>query len=169
MCVTAAIAAVGTIASTTASIGAAKANAAQQKLALEMERKALQEQREVARLRGLEAEAERVAEYERLNAANRAAAAAMGTRESISFKALEDASREALAFDLRNIRMGILEQDIASRRGIRVNRMTQSAVGLSSRYQQIGAIGAGLGDLGRLGQGLRRTAPPKTKVTGSND
>lgn len=161
MCVTAIVAsAVATVGGTAASIGAAKSNAAQQRLALEMERKAIQEQRDAVRMQAMEQAIARNEEYEQTLAANRAAAAAMGTRESAALKSVEEQSKKNLAFDLSKLRMRELESDIGAARGIRVNRMTESAVRIGSRYQQIGAIAAGLGGLGDLGIRTRQSRGP---------
>ena len=170
MCVTATVAAVvsatAAVGGTVASIGAAKANAAQQKIALQMEQKALNEQRRIAKLQAMEAEAERVREYNQLRAANLAALAATGTRSESFLQGIEPASRRALAFDLRNIRMGAVAQDAAALRGIRVNRMTQQAVNISSGLQQFGAVASGLSGLasaaGTYGQYRTPTTTSKT-------
>ena len=154
MCVTAVVvAAAATVAGTAASIGATKANAAQQRIALDMERKAIQDQREVSRIQAAEAEAQRVAEFERNRASNLAAIAASGTRSESFLQGVEAADKQALALDLANIRSGFLTQDIASMRGIRVNRMTRQAVSISSSMQQIGAVASGIKDLGQIAKG----------------
>ena len=161
MCVTAVVvAAAATVGSTAASVGAAKANAAQQKLMLEQERKSIQDQREVSRIQAAEAEAQRVAEFERNRAANLAAEAASGTRSESFLQGIEAASEQALALDLANIRSGFLTQDIAAMRGIRVNRMTRQAVGISSGLQQAGAIFSGIGQLGKIGTAASAQSTP---------
>jgi hypothetical protein len=166
MCVTAIVAsAVATVASTTASIGAAKAQSAQQKYALEMERKALSDQREVARIQAAEAEAQRIAEFERNRAANLTQLMASGTRSESFLQGLEAADRQALQLDLANIRSGQLTQDIASMRGIRVNRMSDSARRIGTRYAVAGSVLSGLTSLGQLGQAYSDTRTPSTKPT----
>jgi hypothetical protein len=160
MCVTAAIAAVATVGGAAVSIGAAQTTAAQQKLALDMERKQLQAEREAARAQAVEAETERVAEYERTRAANIAALAATGTRSESFLQGIEKASEQALALDLANIRTGFLETDIAAQRGIRVNRMSRQAVGLSSKLQQAGAIFGAAGDLAKIGKQYGQSKTP---------
>ncbi len=161
MCVSAAVAAtvaaVATVAGTAVSIGATNANAAQQKLALDMEKKQLQEEREVARAQAVEAETERVADYERTRAANLAALAATGTRSESFLQGIEKASEQALSFDLANIRTGFLQTDIAAQRGIRVNRMNRQAVGISAGLQKAGAIAGGVGDLVKIGSQYSKT------------
>jgi len=161
MCISAAvaagIAATATVAGTVVSIGATKANAAQQKLVLDMERKQLQEAREVARAQAVEVENERVAEYERSRAANLATLAATGTRSESFLQGIDKASRQALALDLANIRTGALESDIAAQRGIRVNRMSRQAVSISSSLQQAGAVIEGVSSLGKIGQQYKQT------------
>lgn len=157
MCVTAVVvAAAATVGSTAVSIGATKANAAQQRMALDMERKALQDQREVSRIQAAEGEAQRVAEFERNRASNLAAIAASGTRSESFLQGIEAADKQALALDLANIRSGFLTQDIASMRGIRVNRMTRQAVNISSGLQQAGAIFSGISQLGQIGLGAAK-------------
>lgn len=161
MCVSAAvvagIAAASTVAGTVVSIGATKANAAQQKLALEMERKQLQEERNVARAQAAEAENARVAEYERNRASNLATLAATGTRSESFLQGIDKASKKALQLDLANIRTGFLQSDVAAQRGIRVNRMSQQAVSISSGLQQAGAIVSGIGQLASIGQQYKKT------------
>lgn len=154
MCVTAAIAATAAVVGTGVSIGSAKANAAQQKQALEMERKQLQDQREVARIQAAEAEAERVSEYERNRASNLAYLAASGTRSESFLQGIEAAGEQALALDLANIRSGFLTQDIGAMRGIRVNRMTRQAVNISSNLQQIGAAANLFGTGAQIKKGM---------------
>lgn len=161
MCVTAAIAAVATVAGTAVSIGATNVTAAQQKLALDMERKQLQAEREAARAQAVEAETERVAEYERTRAANIAALAATGTRSESFLQGIEKASERALALDLANIRTGFLETDVAAQRGIRVNRMSRQAVGLAAGLQKAGAVISAVSDLGKIGQQYQQTQTPK--------
>ena len=161
MCVSAAIAAsvaaAATVAGTAVSIGATNANARQQKLALDMERKQMQEEREVARAQAIEAETERVAEYERTRAANLAALAATGTRSESFLQGIEKASEKALSFDLANIRTGLLQTDIAAQRGIRVNRMNRQAVGIAAGLQKAGAITGAIGDLANIGSQYKKT------------
>lgn len=165
MCISAAvaagIAATATVAGTVVSIGATKANAAQQKLALDMERQQMQQEREVARMQAAEAENERVAEYERSRAANLAALAATGTRSESFLQGIDKASQKALQLDLANIRTGFLRSDVAAQRGIRVNRMTRQAVGISSGLQQAGAVIGAVGQLGSIGQQYQQTTTPK--------
>lgn len=161
MCVTAAIAAVATVAGTAVSIGAANINAAQQKLALDMEKKQLEAERETARAQAVEAETERVAEYERTRAANIAALAATGTRSESFFQGIEKASERALALDLANIRTGFLETDVAAQRGIRVNRMSRQAVSLSAGLQKAGAVIGAIGDLNKIATQYGQTKTPK--------
>lgn len=160
MCVSAAIAAsvaaAATVAGTAVSIGAANANARQQKLALD-KRKQMQEEREVARAQAIEAETERVAEYERTRAANLAALAATGTRSESFLQGIEKASEKALSFDLANIRTGLLQTDIAAQRGIRVNRMNRQAVGIAAGLQKAGAITGAIGDLANIGGQYKKT------------
>lgn len=157
MCVTAAIAATAAVVGTATSVASAQANAAQQKLALEMERQQMNEQREVARLQAAEAEAARVREYEAQRASNLAALAASGTRSESFLQGIDKASREALALDLANIRTGFLQEDVAAMRGIRVNRMSRRAVGISSTLQQIGAVAQGGAQLYNINQSLKQT------------
>jgi hypothetical protein len=158
MCVSAAIAAAAaTVAGTAVSIGATNANARQQKLALDMERKQMQDEREVARVQAIEAETERVAEYERTRAANIAALAATGTRSESFMQGIEKANEKALSLDLANIRTGFLQTDIAAQRGIRVNRMNRQAVGIAAGLQKAGAIAGAFGDLAKIGGEYKRT------------
>jgi hypothetical protein len=161
MCISAAvaasIAAVATVAGTAVSIGATNASAAQQKLALDMEKKQLQEEREVARAQAVEAETERVSDYERNRAANLATMAATGTRSESFLQGIEKASEKALSFDLANIRTGFLQTDIAAQRGIRVNRMNRQAVGIAAGLQKAGAVVGAVSDLTKIGQQYSKT------------
>jgi len=154
MCVTAAVAATAAVVGTGVSIASAQANAAQQRQALEMERKQLQDQREVARIQAAEAEAQRVSEYERNRASNLAYLAASGTRSESFLQGIEAAGEQALALDLANIRSGFLTQDIGAMRGIRVNRMTRQAVNISSSLQQIGAAANLFGTAAQIKKGM---------------
>lgn len=157
MCVTAAIAATAVVVGTATSVASAKANAAQQKLALDMERQQMNEQREVARLQAAEAEAARVRDYEAQRASNLAALAASGTRSESFLQGIEKASEQALALDLANIRAGFIGQDVAAMRGIRVNRMSRKAVGISSALQQVGAVAEGLGQASSIRAEYKKT------------
>jgi predicted DNA-binding protein (UPF0251 family) len=145
-------AAAATVAGTAVSIGSAKANAAQQKIQLDLQRKQIQEEREAARIQAAEAEAMRVSDYEQWKASQVAMEAATGTRSESFLQGIDASSRKALALDLSNIRSGYLTGDIAAMRGIRVNRMTRQAVGIASTYQQIGAVASGIGSLASIGQ-----------------
>lgn len=157
MCVTAAVLAgaalVSSAAGTVASISSAKANKRMQQYTLDMQKKQMNEEREIAKLQAQEAEAARLDEYRRTRAANEAAIAASGIGQNISFlQGIEPASERALKLDLRNIRMGDIMQRNRIADQIKVNQMSRQVASINARNQVIGAVAGFVGDAAKIGQ-----------------
>lgn len=146
MCVTALVlASASMIAGTATSISTAKANKKMQQYTLDVQRKQLNEEREIAKLQAQEAEAARLDEYRRTRAANQAAIAASGIGQNISFlQGIEPASEKALKLDLRNIRMGDIMQRNRIADQIKVNQMSRQVASINARNASIGAVAEGI-------------------------
>lgn len=116
-------AAVGTV----ASIDNANYQSKMMEFQLLEQREQMGQQRDMERLRAMEAEQARLEEFSRMREANLAALAVKGTGQNMSyFQGIEKAEQQALRIDLSNIRVGLLgtENRIASE--IRVNRLESS-------------------------------------------
>lgn len=162
MCVTAAILAgaalVSSAAGTAVSISSAKANAKMQRYTLDLQKKQMNEDREIAKLQAQEAEAARLEEYRRQRAANQAAISASGIGENISFlQGIEPASERALKLDLRNLRMGEITQSNRIADQIKVNQLSRQAAGINARNQIIGAVAGFVGDAASTGSTYNKT------------
>lgn len=159
MCVTALVlASASMIAGTATSISTAKANKRMQQYTLDVQRKQMNEEREIAKLQAQEAEAARLDEYRRTRAANEAAIAASGIGQNISFlQGIEPASERALKLDLRNIRMGDIMQRNRIADQIKVNQMSRQVASINARNQTIGAIAEGVSGLVGAGQTYQQT------------
>lgn len=159
MCVTALVlASASMIAGTATSISTAKANKRMQQYTLDVQRKQMNEEREIAKLQAQEAEAARLDEYRRTRAANEAAIAASGIGQNISFlQGIEPASERALKLDLRNIRMGDIMQRNRIADQIKVNQMSRQVASINARNQTIGAIAEGIGGIAGAYQTYQQT------------
>lgn len=159
MCVTALVlASASMIAGTATSISTAKANKRMQQYTLDVQKKQMNEEREIAKLQAQEAEAARLEEYRRTRAANEAAIAASGIGQNISFlQGIEPASERALKLDLRNIRMGDIMQRNRIADQIKVNQMSRQVASVNARNQTIAAIAEGVSGLVGTGQTYQQT------------
>lgn len=159
MCVTALVlASASMIAGTATSISTAKANKRMQQYTLDVQRKQMNEEREIAKLQAQEAEAARLEEYRRTRAANEAAIAASGIGQNISFlQGIEPASERALKLDLRNIRMGDIMQRNRIADQIKVNQMSRQVASINARNQAIGAVAEGIGGIAGAYQTYQQT------------
>lgn len=159
MCVTALVlASASMIAGTATSISTAKANKRMQQYTLDVQRKQMNEEREIAKLQAQEAEAARLDEYRRTRAANEAAIAASGIGQNISFlQGIEPASERALKLDLRNIRMGDIMQRNRIADQIKVNQMSRQVASINARNQAIGAVAEGIGGIAGAYQTYQQT------------
>lgn len=151
MCVTAAVLAGAALASsavgTAVSISTANANKKMQQYQLDVQKKQLNEEREIAKLQAQEAEVARLEEFRRQRAANLSAIAASGVGQNISFlQGIAPAEEKARNLDLRNIRLGNLTQSNRIADQIKVNRLSFDTAGVNARNAVIGAVSGFVGD-----------------------
>lgn len=172
MCVTAVVLATAALVSsavgTAASISSAKANASMQKYTLDQQTKQMNEEAAIAKMQAQEAEIARLDEFRRQRAANLAAISASGVGQNISFlQGIAPAEEQALLMDLRNIRLGTLQQTNRIADQIKVNAMSKQVAGINATNQIIGSVAGFVSDAANAYNFATTNKVPTSKQTGA--
>lgn len=166
MCVTVAIATAALVSSavgTAASISSANANKKMAQYQADIEKKQLEQEREIARAQAAEAEVARLDEFNRTRAANLAAIAASGVGQNMSFlQGIAGAEEQALALDLRNLRLGALVGENRMADQIKVNRVSRQVAGINATNQKIGAVAGFVNSAANIANFATTYGTPKT-------
>lgn len=145
MCVSAAVIAAVTVVTSAVSMGSsiasANANKRSARYTGELERKQMNERAKIERLAAMEAENARRADFAATRSRALAAIGASGLSDNISyFQGIAGDEQDQFLRDVRNIRLGMVQDEANLRDGLAASRYGVKIAGFNAKQTKIGAV-----------------------------